>query len=70
MVKSRGYRIEFRESESALYKIDAVISAADIPLPDETIGNRLIACVALDKEVDHAYTDNEILALLSKRLPA
>jgi len=70
MVKSRGYRIELGEIESALYKFDGVTEAVVIPVADETIGNRLLACVALDKIGDREQTAHEILAFLSSRLPS
>ena len=46
-IKCRGYRIELGEIESALYRIDQVQDAAVVPVPDETIGNRLVAFLVL-----------------------
>lgn len=45
MVKSRGYRIELGEIETALYRHPAVAEAAVVLVPDEEIGNRLLAFV-------------------------
>jgi amino acid adenylation domain-containing protein len=46
MIKSRGYRIELGEIESVLYQNADVAEAAVVPVPDDTIGNRLVAVVA------------------------
>jgi amino acid adenylation domain-containing protein len=46
-VKSRGYRIELGDIEAALYAHPAVVEAAVIAVPDEEIGSRLRAFVAL-----------------------
>ena len=47
LVKSRGYRIELDEVEVALNSHPSVRLAAAIPVPDELIGNRIVACVSL-----------------------
>lgn len=49
-IKCRGYRIELGEIETALYKDNNVQEAAVIPVPDDVIGNQLIAFVALNHE--------------------
>jgi amino acid adenylation domain-containing protein len=46
-VKSRGYRIELGEIEAALYAHPAVVEAAVLAVPDDEIGNRLRAVVAV-----------------------
>jgi acyl-CoA synthetase (AMP-forming)/AMP-acid ligase II len=46
-VKSRGYRIELGDIEAALYAHPAVVEAAVVAMPDEDIGCRLRAYVAL-----------------------
>lgn len=46
MVKSRGYRIELDEIESALYAHPQVREAAVVAVPDEQIGSRVRAFVA------------------------
>ncbi len=48
-VKCRGYRIELGEIETALYRDAAIQEAAVIPVPDDTIGNRLVAFVSSSK---------------------
>lgn len=45
-VKCRGYRIELGEIETALYKDKTIQETAVIPVPDDTIGNRLIAFIS------------------------
>lgn len=47
MVKSRGYRIELDEIELAITSHPAVHQAAVVALPDDVIGNRIIAYVSL-----------------------
>jgi amino acid adenylation domain-containing protein len=46
-VKSRGFRIELGEIETALYNHPGVREAAAVAIPDELIGNRIHAFVAL-----------------------
>ncbi len=46
-VKSRGYRIELGDVEAALYAHPSVVEAAVLAMPDEEIGSRLRAVVAL-----------------------
>ena len=46
MVKSRGYRIELDEIETALYAHPAVKEAAVVAVPDELLGTRIRAFVA------------------------
>jgi amino acid adenylation domain-containing protein len=48
MVKIRGYRVELGEVEAALYRHPAVREAAVVPVPDELLGSRLRAVVAVD----------------------
>jgi amino acid adenylation domain-containing protein len=47
MIKSRGYRIELGEIESALLGHPGVREAAVLAVPDEIVGNRIRAVVAL-----------------------
>ncbi len=46
MIKSRGYRIELGEIETALLSHPAVREAAAIAVPDDIIGNRIMAVVS------------------------
>ena len=46
-VKSRGYRIELGDIEAALYAHPAVMEAAVVAIPDDELGSRLRAFVAL-----------------------
>jgi len=47
MIKSRGYRIELGEIESALLSHSGVREAVAIAIPDEVVGSRIQAVVAL-----------------------
>lgn len=46
MVKSRGYRIELTEIEIVLNGHPKVSNAIVLAIPDELLGNRIIACVS------------------------
>lgn len=46
-IKSRGYRIELGEIETTLYGHPAVEEAVVIPVPDDEIGNYIVAFVVL-----------------------
>jgi acyl-coenzyme A synthetase/AMP-(fatty) acid ligase len=46
-IKSRGYRIELGDIESALLSHPGVREAAAIAIPDELVGNRIKAVVAM-----------------------
>ena len=48
MVKSRGYRIELGDVETAIYAHAAIKEAAVVAIPDDVIGNRLVAFVVLN----------------------
>ncbi|MCX8128560.1 MAG: amino acid adenylation domain-containing protein [Clostridia bacterium] len=49
MVKTRGFRVELGEIETALYKHSSVQKASVVAIPDEKIGHRIIAFVDLKK---------------------
>ncbi|MBT8079981.1 MAG: amino acid adenylation domain-containing protein [Gammaproteobacteria bacterium] len=51
-VKCRGYRIELGEVETALYRDKSIQEAAVVPVPDDVIGNRLVAFVSSPKFAD------------------
>lgn len=68
MVKSRGYRIELGEIESALYSHPLVKEAAAVAVPDELIGNRLHAFVALSDGA--AVTADQLQRWCGERIPA
>jgi amino acid adenylation domain-containing protein len=67
MIKSRGYRIEIGEIETALSSHPEIKNAAVVPIPDELIGNRIIAFVVL--VTPGKIGKEEILKYCSKRLP-
>ena len=64
-VKSRGYRIELGEIESVLVGHPQVSEAAVVALPDERLGNRLVAFVAAGGGVGEA----ELRGHCAKALP-
>lgn len=47
MIKTRGYRVELGEIETALYKHEDVKEAAVVAIPDDILGNRLRGYVVL-----------------------
>ena len=65
MVKTRGYRVELGEVETALYAHPAVREAAVLPVPDELLGNRLRAVISADE----GLTREEVLDYCRRRLP-
>jgi amino acid adenylation domain-containing protein len=67
MIKSRGYRIEIGEIESAIYSHPEIKEAAVIPIPDELITNRIKAYI-----VPHAkdkLSAMDIRGFCSEKLP-
>lgn len=67
MVKSRGYRIELGEIENALGQHEAVKEAAVVPVPDELLGNRIIAFVVFADT--GAVTAKELEVFCGQRVP-
>ncbi len=51
-VKTRGYRVELGEIESALHHHPAVDEAVVLAIPDDTIGHRLAAVVVIKQDVE------------------
>ncbi len=68
MVKTRGYRVELGEVESALYAHPAVREAVVLPVPDDLLGNRLRAVISLEDE--GAPSRSDLLDHCRRRLPA
>jgi amino acid adenylation domain-containing protein len=68
MVKTRGYRVELGEVESALYAHPAIREAVVVPVPDEMLGNRLRAVICADDP--GGLTREEVLDHCRRRLPA
>lgn len=67
MVKTRGYRVEIGEVESALSSIAGIDELAVIPRPHEKYGNTLHAFVSCSKDGPSAET---IEAKLKEKIPA
>ena len=64
MVKTGGYRVELGEIETALYAHPVVREAAAIPVPDDVLGNRIVAVVVAD-----GLTEAELRQHCAARLP-
>jgi amino acid adenylation domain-containing protein len=64
-VKIRGYRIELGEIETVLLGHPRVAEVAVVTVPDERLGNRLVAFVAVDGEVG----ETELRGHCAKALP-
>src|SRR5437660_2159572 len=68
MIKTRGYRVELGEIETAIHNHPAVREAAVVALPDELIGNRLKAFLVLNEGLE--VTDMEIKQHCARTLPS
>ena len=66
MVKTRGYRVELGEVETALYEHQAIREAVVVPVPDELLGSRLRAIV---NAYDTGLTAKEVIEHCRRRLP-
>lgn len=64
MVKSRGYRVELAEVERAIEEVAGVVELAVIAVPDEQIGNAIVAFVTVTDA-----TAASIQSALAKKLP-
>ncbi|MBM3824404.1 MAG: amino acid adenylation domain-containing protein [Verrucomicrobia bacterium] len=67
MIKSRGYRVELGEIETALYKHDQVKEAAAVAIPDELLGSCIRCFVVLAE--GSATTAKELEGFCAKTLP-
>jgi len=67
MIKSRGYRIELGEIETALLTHPGVREAAAVAIPDELIGNRIMAVVAAHDT--HELKTAELQQYCATRIP-
>ena len=67
MVKSRGNRVDLGEVEATMYAHPAVKEVAVVPIPDDLIGNRIVAFVSLQDGSSAKRED--LLAHCAQRLP-
>ena len=67
MIKSRGYRIELGEIESTLYSHQEVKEAAVVAVPDDLVGNRLLAYIVPTS--GNGVTEKELKAHCGNHLP-
>jgi amino acid adenylation domain-containing protein len=67
MIKTRGYRVELGDIETAIYSHPAVKEVVVVPIPDDMVGNKLHAIIsARDGEF---LTKEEILKYCGSKLP-
>jgi acyl-coenzyme A synthetase/AMP-(fatty) acid ligase len=67
MIKSRGYRIELGEIEVVLNSHPLIRQAAVIAVPDDLIGNRIIAYVSLIEGAE--FSQKEFIDFCAVALP-
>jgi acyl-CoA synthetase (AMP-forming)/AMP-acid ligase II len=67
MVKTRGYRVELGEVETALYAHPAIREAVVLPVPDELLGSRLRAVISADGP--DGLTREDVVDHCRRRLP-
>jgi amino acid adenylation domain-containing protein len=67
MIKSRGYRIEIAQVETAILNHPQIQEAVVIPIPDELIGNRITAVVV--PVIQNGIDKSDIVKHCSKQLP-
>lgn len=68
LVKTRGYRVELGEVEAALYTHPAVEECIAVAVPDELLGNRIVAFSKV--RGDQAETEHTLQAHCRSRLPS
>ena len=66
MIKSRGYRIELGDIEAALYSHPDIKEGAVVAVPDDVVGNRIKAFVALKCE---GIDPTDLQAFLAEKIP-
>lgn len=66
-IKSRGYRIDLGEIESIIYKNADIQEGVVIAIPDEQIGNKLLAFVVLLPNLD--INTRDLASFCAKYLP-
>ncbi|MFX0195081.1 MAG: amino acid adenylation domain-containing protein [Candidatus Hodarchaeota archaeon] len=67
MIKSRGYRVEIGEIETTLYSHPRIREAAVVPIPDELIGNRIVAFLV--PETENILRIEDVIDFCSERIP-
>ena len=67
MIKTRGYRVELGEIESALTAHPDVLEAVVVPLPDPQLGNRLVASIV--PRTGRQPSPGELRGFCTERLP-
>lgn len=67
MVKTRGFRVELGEIESVLSGHPEVLEAVAVPIPDASIGNRIVASIV--PRAGRQPDTNQLRAYCSRFLP-
>jgi acyl-CoA synthetase (AMP-forming)/AMP-acid ligase II len=67
MIKSGAFRINPKEIEDLLGELEDVVQAAVLGLPDDILGERMVACVMLREGA--ALDEAAVLSFLKQRLP-
>jgi amino acid adenylation domain-containing protein len=68
MIKTRGYRVELGEIESALTAHPDVLEAVAVPLPDPKLGNRLMASIV--PRAGRQPSPGQLRGFCTERLPS
>jgi acyl-coenzyme A synthetase/AMP-(fatty) acid ligase len=67
MIKSRGHRIELGEIEAVLNSHPLIQQAAAVAVPDELIGNRIVAALSLVEGAE--FSQKEFIDFCAAQLP-
>jgi amino acid adenylation domain-containing protein len=67
MIKTRGYRVELGEIESALAAHPEILEAVAVPLPNPQVGNRIVASIV--PRAGCRPTPGALRAFCAQRLP-
>jgi acyl-coenzyme A synthetase/AMP-(fatty) acid ligase len=68
MIKTRGYRVELGEIEAVMLAHPAVHEAVALAVPDDEIGNTILAVVTLSDS--HSLASPELKRHCAEKLPA
>jgi len=67
MIKSRGYRVEIGEIETTLHSHPKILEVAVVAVPDDLIGNRIVAFLVPDAE--NSINKEDVIEFCSERIP-
>ena len=66
LIKVRGERVDVKEVENTVYKMDGVAEAAVIGIPDDVLGQAVVAFVLPKSE--HALSEKDVMKFCTQRL--